>query len=240
MIVFPAIDLKDGKAVRLLKGEMASAKVYNDDPAGQAESFHRAGFSWLHLVDLDGAFSGRGENARAVESILAKVKLPVQLGGGIRDLAAVERWLSLGVTRVILGTAAVKNPAFVRAAARAYPGKIVVGVDAKAGKVAVSGWAETTDISALELAKRFADAGVAALLFTDVSRDGALTGVAVEETARLAEESGLPVIASGGVAGIDDITRLRAEAHRGIQGVIVGRALYEGRLNAAAALKAAA
>jgi len=236
VILFPAIDLKAGQVVRLYKGAMDRATVYGDDPAAQAASFEAAGFRWLHLVDLDGAFAGRAGNAAAVEAILARVSLPVQLGGGIRDLAAVERWLALGVRRVILGTAAVRDPELVRAACRAHPGRIVVGVDAKDGLVAVEGWAETSTLTALDLARRFADAGVAALLFTDVARDGALTGVNVEATAALARDSGLPVIASGGVAGLEDLRRLKDVADAGIEGVVVGRALYEGRLDAAAAL----
>ncbi|HKY95205.1 MAG TPA: 1-(5-phosphoribosyl)-5-[(5-phosphoribosylamino)methylideneamino]imidazole-4-carboxamide isomerase [Kiloniellales bacterium] len=236
MILFPAIDLKAGQVVRLYKGALDQATVYGSDPAAQAAAFQAAGFRWLHLVDLDGAFAGKAGNAAAVEAILKRVSLPVQLGGGIRDLAAVDRWLGLGVERVILGTAAVRDPALVRAACRAYPGRIVVGVDAKDGLVAVEGWAETSTLTALALARRFADAGVTALLFTDVGRDGALTGVNVEATAALARDSGLPVIASGGVAGLEDLRRLKAVAHFGIDGVVIGRALYEGRLEAAAAL----
>ena len=236
MILFPAIDLKAGQVVRLYKGAMDRATVYGNDPAAQAEAFQAAGFRWLHLVDLDGAVAGKAGNAAAVEAILQRMTLPVQLGGGIRDLASVERWLALGVKRVILGTAAVRDPAFVRAACRAHPGRIVVGVDAKDGLVAVEGWAETSTLTALDLARRFADAGVAALLFTDVGRDGALTGVNVEATAALARNSGLPVLASGGVAGLDDLRRLKAAAHHGIEGVVVGRALYEGKLEAASAL----
>lgn len=239
MILFPAIDLKDGQAVRLLRGDMAAATLYNSDPVAQARAFGAAGFEWLHLVDLNGAFAGRPINGAVVANILAAVSVPVQLGGGVRDMATVEQWLSLGVRRVILGTAAVKDPAFVRAACKAFPGRIVVGVDAKDGKVAVAGWAEASEMTALDLARRFADAGVAALLFTDVGRDGALTGVNVEATAALASASGLPVIASGGVAGLADIERLRAAAHQGIEGVVIGRALYDGRLDPAAALRLA-
>lgn len=236
MILFPAIDLKGGQVVRLFKGEMEQATVYGEDPAAQAAAFRDAGFPWLHLVDLDGAFAGEPRNAAAVEAILARVDLPVQLGGGIRDLATVERWLSLGVRRVILGTAAVRDPDFVREACRRHPGRIVVGVDARDGRVAVAGWAEASELTALELAKRFADAGVAALLFTDVSRDGALAGVNLEATAALARDSGLPVLASGGVAGIADIEGLLALMEPLIEGVVIGRALYDGRLDAAAAL----
>lgn len=239
MILFPAIDLKDGQAVRLLHGDMAKATLYNSDPVAQAIDFGAAGFEWLHLVDLNGAFAGQPVNGVLVENILKAVSVPVQLGGGIRDLATVERWLALGVRRVILGTAAVKDPAFVRAACRAFPGRIVVGVDAKDGRVAVSGWAEASELSALELAKRFADVGVAALLFTDVGRDGALTGVNVAATAALARASGLPVIASGGVAGLADIEHLVQVADAGIEGVVIGRALYDGRLDPLAALRVA-
>lgn len=240
MILFPAIDLKQGQVVRLFKGAMDQATVYGSDPAAQAAAFAAQGFSWLHLVDLDGAFAGEPRNAAAVEAILQQVNLPAQLGGGIRDLATVERWLALGIRRVILGTAAVRDPAFVREACRLHPGRIVVGVDAKDGRVAVAGWAESSSLTALELARRFADAGVAALLYTDVSRDGALTGVNVEATAALARDSGLPVLASGGVAGIEDIRRLKAVAHLGIEGVVIGRALYDGKLRPAEALAEAA
>jgi phosphoribosylformimino-5-aminoimidazole carboxamide ribotide isomerase len=236
VILFPAIDLKAGQVVRLLQGAPQQATVYGSDPAAQAEAFAAAGFRWLHIVDLDGAFGGRPANAAAVEAILGRVSLPVQLGGGLRDLATIERWLALGVRRVILGTAAVRDPALVRAACKAHPGRIVVGVDARYGLVAVEGWAATSELTALELAQRFADAGVAALLFTDVGRDGALSGVNVDATAALARDSGLPVIASGGVAGLEDLRRLKSAAHNGIEGVVVGRALYEGRLDAAAAL----
>jgi phosphoribosylformimino-5-aminoimidazole carboxamide ribotide isomerase len=236
VILFPAIDLKRGQVVRLKQGALEQATVYGSDPAAQAAAFAAAGFRWLHLVDLDGAFAGRPANAAAVEAVLRQVSLPVQLGGGLRDLATVERWLALGVRRVILGTAAVRDPALVRAACKAHPGRIVVGVDARDGLVAVQGWAETSTLTALELARRFADAGVAALLFTDVGRDGVLAGLNVEATAALARDSGLPVIASGGVAGLDDLRRLKAASHHGIEGVVVGRALYEGRLDVAAAL----
>lgn len=244
MILFPAIDLKQGQVVRLYKGAMEQATVYGDDPAAQAARFQALGFTWLHLVDLDGAFAGGPRNARAVEAILKTVSLPAQLGGGIRDLATVERWLALGLRRVILGTAAVRDPGFVRQACRRFPGQVVVGVDAKDGLVAVAGWAETSTLTALELARRFADAGVAALLYTDVARDGALTGVNVAATAALARDSGLPVLASGGVAGIEDIRRLKAAGAGiegpGIEGVVIGRALYEGRLDPAQALAEAA
>jgi phosphoribosylformimino-5-aminoimidazole carboxamide ribotide isomerase len=236
MILFPAIDLKDGQAVRLLRGEMASATVFNDDPAAQARAFAEAGFRWLHLVDLDGAFAGRPANAAAVEAILAAVDLPVQLGGGIRDMATIERWLALGVRRVILGTVAVKNPDLVREACRAFPGRVVLGIDARGGRVAVEGWAEDAEISALELARRFENAGAAAVVYTDIDRDGALQGANVEATRALAEAIATPVIASGGVASLDDLAALLAVADAGIEGVISGRALYDGRIDPRAAL----
>ncbi len=240
MILFPAIDLKDGAAVRLLRGEMGSATLYNPDPAAQARSFAEAGFEWLHLVDLNGAFEGRPVNRAAVEAILAAVEVPVQLGGGIRDMATIEAWLEAGVRRVILGTAAVKDPDLVRQACRAFPERIVVGIDAKAGRVAVEGWAEVSELEAVELARRFEGAGVAAIVYTDIERDGALQGVNVEATAALADEVKLPVIASGGVASLDDIARLLAVAgpgvDRGIVGVICGRALYDGRIDPKSAI----
>jgi phosphoribosylformimino-5-aminoimidazole carboxamide ribotide isomerase len=236
MILFPAIDLKDGQAVRLLRGEMASATVFNDDPAAQARSFAAAGFRWLHLVDLNGAFEGRPANAAAVEAILAAVDLPVQLGGGIRDMATVERWLALGVRRVILGTVAVKNPGLVREACRAFPGRVVLGIDARGGRVAVEGWAEVSEITALDLARRFEDAGAAAIVYTDIDRDGALQGANVEATRALAEAIETPVIASGGVASLDDLAAFLAIEDSGIEGVISGRALYDGRIDPQAAL----
>jgi phosphoribosylformimino-5-aminoimidazole carboxamide ribotide isomerase len=236
MILFPAIDLKDGQAVRLLRGEMASATVFNDDPAAQARSFAAAGFRWLHLVDLNGAFEGRPANAAAVEAILDAVDLPVQLGGGIRDMATVERWLDLGVRRVILGTVAVKNPALVREACRAFPGRVVLGIDARGGRVAVEGWAEVSEITALDLARRFEDAGAAAIVYTDIDRDGALQGANVEATRALAEAIATPVIASGGVASLDDLAAFLAIEDSGIEGVISGRALYDGRIDPTAAL----
>jgi phosphoribosylformimino-5-aminoimidazole carboxamide ribotide isomerase len=236
MILFPAIDLKDGQAVRLLRGEMASATVFNDDPAAQARSFAAAGFRWLHLVDLNGAFEGRPANAAAVEAILAAVDLPVQLGGGIRDMATVVRWLDLGVRRVILGTVAVKNPGLVREACRAFPGRVVLGIDARGGRVAVEGWAEVSEITALDLARRFADAGAAAIVYTDIDRDGALQGANVEATRALAEAIETPVIASGGVASLDDLAAFLAIEDSGIEGVISGRALYDGRIDPQAAL----
>ena len=236
MILFPAIDLKDGQAVRLLRGEMDSATVFNADPADQARKFADLGFSWLHLVDLNGAFAGKPVNGPAVEEILKAIDLPVQLGGGIRDLVTIEHWLGLGVARVILGTAAVKDPELVIAACRKFPGRIAVGIDARGGKVAVEGWAEQSELEAGALAARFRDAGVAAVIYTDIERDGALGGVNVEATARLARESGLPTIASGGVASLEDLAAVAAREKDGVIGAISGRALYDGRLQPAAAL----
>ncbi|MEM6744440.1 MAG: 1-(5-phosphoribosyl)-5-[(5-phosphoribosylamino)methylideneamino]imidazole-4-carboxamide isomerase [Pseudomonadota bacterium] len=234
MILYPAIDLKDGQCVRLLRGEMDAATVFNDDPAAQARAFEAAGCAWIHVVDLDGAFAGRAANRAAVEAILAAVEAPVQLGGGIRDMAAVDGWLSAGVRRVILGTAAVRDPDFVRAAARAHPGRVAVGIDARGGRVAVEGWAETTDIEALDLARRFEHAGVAAIIFTDIDRDGAMQGPNIEETAALARAVSIPVIASGGVSSLDDLRALKA-SDAPLDGVISGRALYDGRIDAAEA-----
>ncbi len=236
MILYPAIDLKDGQAVRLLRGEMETATVFNDDPADQARTFEAAGFAWLHLVDLNGAFEGRPVNRAAVEAILAAIAIPAQLGGGIRDMATISAWLEAGVARVILGTAAVKNPELVRAACREFPGQIALGIDARGGRVAVEGWAEVSEIEALDLARRFADAGAAAIVYTDIARDGVLQGVNVEATAELARATEVPVIASGGVADLADIEALMAAASDGIQGAIIGRALYDGRIDAAAAL----
>ncbi len=233
MIVFPAIDLKDGAAVRLLRGEMGLATLYNPDPAAQARDFAAAGFTWLHLVDLNGAFEGRSVNAAAVEAILAAVELPVQLGGGIRDLAAVERWLAAGVRRVILGTAALKDPDLVRAACRRYPGQVVVSIDARGGRVAVEGWAEESETLAIDLARRFEDAGVAALVYTDIERDGALEGVNLAATAELARAVAIPVIASGGISSLDDIAALMALDDPPLAGAICGRALYDGRIDPA-------
>ena len=236
MIIYPAIDLKDGKAVRLVRGAMDSATVFNDDPAAQAGAFAEAGFTWLHLVDLDGAFAGRPMNRAAVEGILAAVDLPAQLGGGIRDMATIEGWLEAGIRRVILGTAAVRDPDLVRAACRRFPGRVAVGIDARAGRVAVQGWAEQSDHSAADLAGRFADAGVAAIVYTDIERDGALQGVNVDATLAIAQAIDIPVIASGGVASLDDIAALMAVEDAGIDGVICGRALYDGRIDPASAL----
>lgn len=239
MNIYPAIDLKDGRCVRLLQGRMEDATEFNPDPADQARRFRDAGFGRLHLVDLNGAFDGRSSNADAVRAVLAATDRPVQLGGGIRDRAAIDAWLADGVARVILGTMALRDPETVRAACRDYPERIVVGIDARGGQVAVEGWAEQSEMKATDLALAFADAGVAAIVYTDIDRDGALQGVNVEATAELARVSGLPVIASGGVAGIDDIHRLKAVADAGIEGVIIGRALYDGRIDPAEALSVA-
>jgi phosphoribosylformimino-5-aminoimidazole carboxamide ribotide isomerase len=237
MILFPAIDLKGGQCVRLKLGDMAQATVFNDDPAAQARSFEAQGFSWLHLVDLDGAFAGKPVNAEAVEAILEAVTIPVQLGGGIRDLHQIEAWLARGTRRVILGTVALRNPDLVREACRKFPGHIAVGIDAKGGKVAVEGWAEKSEMTAIELAHRFADAGVAAIIFTDVDRDGVLKGLNIEATLTLARATRIPVIASGGLASLADIRRLLEPDCQILEGAISGRALYDGRLDAAEALK---
>lgn len=236
MILFPAIDLKDGSCVRLKKGEMESATVFNADPAAQAQDFEKSGFSWLHCVDLNGAFAGKSVNADAIKAIRAAISLPIELGGGIRDLAAIEFWLSAGITRVILGTVAAKDPALVKEAARKFPGQIVVGADAKGGKIATAGWAETDSLTPIELGKRFEDAGVAAILYTDVDRDGLLGGVNVEATAALAKAVRVPVIASGGVGSIADIAALKATNEANIEGVVIGRALYDGRIDPTEAL----
>ena len=233
MILYPAIDLKDGACVRLRRGEMSEATVFNRDPADQARKFAKAGAAWLHLVDLDGAFAGKPMNRAAVEAIVAAVKIPCQLGGGIRDHATIESWLAAGIARVILGTAALKNPALVREACRLYPGRIAIGIDAKGGKVAVEGWAETSEIAAPDLARRFADAGAAAIVFTDVDRDGLLEGANIAATAALAEAVPIPVIASGGASGLADLEALKKTR---VAGVIVGRALYDGGLDLAEAL----
>lgn len=239
MIIFPAIDLKDGQCVRLKRGLMEEATIFNADPAAQAKSFASQGFRWLHCVDLNGAFAGKSVNAEAIRAIRTAISLPIQMGGGIRDRAGVEVWLEAGITRVILGTAALTNPAFVKEVARAHPGRIVVGADAKNGKVATQGWAEVSDLTPAELGKRFEDAGVAALLFTDIDGDGLLKGVNVTATARLAKELSIPVIASGGVGSLADIEALVAAKEPNIEGVVVGRALYDGRIDPAAALAAA-
>ncbi len=236
MILYPAIDLKGGQCVRLVQGDMSRATVFNADPAAQARDFAGAGCRWLHLVDLDGAFAGRPMNAEAVEAIVAAVAIPCQLGGGIRDRATVEAWLGRGIARIILGTAALKNPALVREACRAHPGRIVVGIDARGGRVATEGWAEVSEMTATELAHRFEDAGVAAIVYTDIDRDGVLAGVNATATAALARAVSVPVIASGGVASLADLEALLAVERDGVAGVISGRALYDGRLDLAAAL----
>ena len=237
MILFPAIDLKDGQCVRLEQGDMTRATVFNLDPASQAASFAAQGFEYLHVVDLDGAFAGKPMNAHAVEAMLAAVAIPVQLGGGIRDLKTIEAWLSKGVARVIIGTAAVRDPELVKSAARKFPGRIAVGLDARDGKVAVEGWAETSEVKALEIAGRFEDAGVAAIIFTDISRDGLLRGLNFDATVALAERISIPVIASGGLASIDDVKALLQPRAKKLAGAIVGRALYDGRLDPEAALR---
>jgi phosphoribosylformimino-5-aminoimidazole carboxamide ribotide isomerase len=237
VILLPAIDLKDGVCVRLEQGDMARARVFNRDPAGQARAFESQGFEYLHVVDLDGAFAGKPMNATAVQHILEAVSLPVQLGGGIRDMATVEAWLGKGVTRVIIGTAAVRDPALVQSAAKKFPGRIAVGLDARGGKVAVEGWAETAELTALDIARRFEDAGVAAIIYTDVARDGMLTGLNLDATIALAEAISTPVIASGGLASIEDVKALIQPRARKLAGAIAGRALYDGRLDAAGALR---
>ncbi len=236
MILFPAIDLKNGEAVRLQQGDMARATVFSRDPAAQACAFAEQGFAYLHLVDLDGAFAGKPVNAAAVERILAAVKIPVQLGGGIRDRSIIDAWLDKGVARVIVGTAAVRDPALVKAAARAYPGRVAVGLDARDGKIAVEGWSKISTLSALDVARRFEDAGVAAIVYTDVNRDGMLKGLNLDATIALAEEISLPVIASGGLASLADVRALLEPRAQKLEGAIAGRALYDGRLDPAAAL----
>jgi phosphoribosylformimino-5-aminoimidazole carboxamide ribotide isomerase len=237
MILYPAIDLKDGQAVRLYKGEMDQATVFNDDPAAQAIEFVEAGCEWLHLVDLNGAFAGEPVNAAPVEAILKRTRVPAQLGGGIRDMATIERWLSRGLARVILGTVAVENPALVREAARAFPGQVAVGIDARNGRVATKGWAEETDVLATDLARSFEDAGVAAIIYTDINRDGAMQGPNIEETAALAHAVSIPVIASGGVSSLDDLIALKT-CGAPLNGAISGRALYDGAIDLKAALAA--
>ena len=236
MILFPAIDLKEGQCVRLEQGDMARATVFNLDPSAQAASFAAQGFEYLHVVDLDGAFAGKPMNAHAVEAMLAAVSMPVQLGGGIRDLTTIEAWLAKGIARVIIGTAAVRDPELVKAAAKKFPGRVAVGLDARDGKVAVQGWAETSEVTALEIARRFEDAGVAAIIFTDISRDGLLKGLNLDATVALAERISIPVIASGGFASLDDVKALLAPRLKKLAGAIVGRALYDGRLDPQAAL----
>jgi phosphoribosylformimino-5-aminoimidazole carboxamide ribotide isomerase len=239
MILFPAIDLKEGACVRLVRGEMASATVFNTDPAAQARTFAAHGFRWLHVVDLNGAFAGASVNGAAVRAIRRAVAMKIQLGGGIRDRGAIDAWLDVGIERVVLGTAALRDPSLVRMAAKDHPGRIVVGIDGRDGKVAVEGWAETSEIGVVELARRFADAGVAAIVATDISRDGAMTGIDADAIAGFAREVGIPVIASGGVASLADITALKAHEKDGIAGAIIGRALYDGGIDAKAALRLA-
>lgn len=236
MILFPAIDLKDGQCVRLKLGDMAQATVFNDDPASQARSFADQGFAWLHLVDLNGAFAGKPVNGPAVEAVLRAVSLPVQLGGGIRTLGHIEAWLEKGIRRVILGTVALRDPALVRESCRLFPGRIAVGIDARGGRVAVEGWAETSDLTAIDLAKRFSDAGVSAIIFTDIDRDGVLTGLNIDSTLELARSVPVPVIASGGLASMDDIQRLLQPDCQILEGAISGRALYDGRIDVTKAL----
>lgn len=236
MILFPAIDLKNGQCVRLKQGDMDRATIFNDDPAAQGAAFEAQGFHWLHVVDLDGAFAGKPMNAAAVEAILKRVSFPVQLGGGIRDMATVEGWLSKGISRVIIGTAAVRDPGFVREAAKAFPGKVAVGIDARDGFVAVEGWAETSALAADDLGRRFEDAGVSAIVYTDIARDGMLQGINWEGTIALANALTIPVIASGGLASMADIERLCAPDAAILEGAITGRALYDGRIDPATAL----
>ena len=237
VILFPAIDLKNGEAVRLEQGDMARATVFHRDPAEQARTFAAQGFEYLHIVDVDGAFAGKPMNAAAVERILAAVRIPVQLGGGIRDHATIEGWLGKGVTRVIIGTAAVRDPALVRAAAKTFPGRVAVGLDARDGKVAVQGWAESSELAVLDIARRFEDAGVAAIVYTDIARDGMLKGLNIDATIALADAVSIPVIASGGLASLDDVRALLHPRAKKLAGAIAGRALYDGRFDAAAALK---
>ncbi len=236
MILFPAIDLKNGQCVRLEQGDMARATVFNLDPAAQAKSFAAQGFEYLHVVDLDGAFAGKPVNAHAVETMLEQVAMPIQLGGGIRDIGTAEAWLARGVARVIIGTAAVRDPDLVKSAAKAFPGRVAVGLDARDGRVAVEGWAETSEVTALEIARRFEDAGVAAIIFTDIARDGLLKGLNLDATIALAERISIPVIASGGLASIEDVRAMLAPRAGKLAGAIAGRALSDGRLDAAAAL----
>lgn len=236
LILFPAIDLKDGQCVRLKLGEMDQATVFNDNPAAQALTFENQGFEYLHLVDLNGAFAGRPVNGAAVDAILAAVRMPVQLGGGIRDLETIETWLTKGIRRVILGTIAVRDPALVKAACKAFPGRVAVGIDAKAGLVAVEGWAETSTLTAIELARRFEDAGVSAIVYTDIERDGILKGLNLPATAELANATSIPVIASGGLASIDDVRALLRPEYGKLEGAITGRALYDGRIDPKEAL----
>lgn len=239
MIIFPAIDLKDGACVRLQKGDMDKATVFSKDPAAQGMTFQQQGFEWIHIVDLNGAFEGKPVNIEAVKSILASVSIPLQLGGGIRDLKTISQWLEAGVSRVILGTIALRDPELVKEACKLYPSKIAVGIDGRNGKVAVEGWAETSEIGVIELAKKFEDAGVSAIIYTDIERDGILQGPDIEGTKLLAESINTPVIASGGVASAEDIQKLKTIESAGVMGVIVGRAFYDGRITPEDALNAA-
>lgn len=236
MILFPAIDLKNGACVRLQQGDMARATVFNDVPEAQAAAFAAQGFEYLHIVDLDGAFAGKPMNAQAVDEILAAVKIPVQLGGGIRDMATIEAWLGKGIRRVIIGTAAVRDPALVKQAAKRFPGQVAVGLDARDGRVAVEGWAEASEVTVLDIARRFEDAGVAAIIYTDIARDGMLRGLNLDATIALADTVATPVIASGGLGSIDDIKALLAPRAKKLEGAIAGRALYDGRLDPETAL----
>ncbi len=237
MILFPAIDLKDGQCVRLKLGDMSQATVFNEDPAAQAAQFESQGFQYLHLVDLNGAFAGKPVNEAAVESILKSVIIPVQLGGGIRTIGQIEAWLAKGIRRVILGTVALRDPELVKKACKLFPGRIAVGIDAKGGRVAVEGWAETSDLTATDLARRFADAGVSAIIFTDIDRDGVLKGLNIESTLTLANAVNIPVIASGGFASMDDVHRLLQPDCEILEGAISGRALYDGRIDVPLALR---
>jgi phosphoribosylformimino-5-aminoimidazole carboxamide ribotide isomerase len=237
VIIFPAIDLKEGQAVRLQQGDMARATVFNSDPAAQAKAFETQGFEYLHIVDLDGAFAGKPVNGEAVDNILKTISMPVQLGGGIRNMTTIEGWLGRGIDRVIIGTAAVRDPELVKAASRQFPGRVAVGLDARDGKVAVEGWAETSEVTVLDIARRFEDAGVAAIIYTDIDRDGLLQGLNLDATIALAEAVNTPVIASGGLGSIEDVKQMLAPRARKLAGAIAGRALYDGRLNPAEALK---
>lgn len=237
MILFPAIDLKDGKCVRLRQGEMSAATVFSDDPVGQAVNFEAEGFLWLHIVDLNGAFEGRPVNAAAVDAILREISIPVQLGGGIRDLDTISLWLEKGIARVILGTVAVRDPALVKQACRDFPNRVAVGIDARGGKVAIEGWAQESTLGALELAKRFEDVGVTAIIYTDINRDGVLKGLNLRATVKLAHGISIPVIASGGLASINDVKQLMRPENRLLEGAITGRALYDGRLDVQLAMR---
>ncbi len=236
MILYPAIDLKDGKCVRLVRGDMEQATIFNDHPADQARQFEQQGFEWLHLVDLNGAFAGEPVNGEAVRAIVKAVNLPIQLGGGIRSMTTAEMWIGAGISRIILGTAAVRDPKFVREAALAFPGQVAIGLDAKDSKVALEGWGDTSEFSTVEIAQRFENAGISTIIFTDIGRDGVLTGLNMEATVALAKAVSIPVIASGGLASMADIEALLAARASGLNGAITGRALYDGRINGPAAL----